>query len=50
MNRLGRIDPSLAAVRDKEALARLSETERKAWSRQWNVVEAVLAKAKSNLK
>ena len=34
-------DPDLAGVRDKEALEKLPEAERKAWARLWVEVEAL---------
>ena len=38
-------DEDLASVRDKEALARLSETERAAWQQLWADVETLRQKA-----
>jgi eukaryotic-like serine/threonine-protein kinase len=38
-------DTNLAGIRDAEALARLSEAERKDWKELWVEVEALLAKA-----
>jgi hypothetical protein len=38
-------DPDLASVRDKEALAKLSEAERAAWQQLWADVETLRQKA-----
>jgi serine/threonine-protein kinase len=38
-------DSDLAGVRDKAALAKLSETERQDWAKLWDEVAALLAKA-----
>jgi hypothetical protein len=39
-------DPELAAVRDAEALAKLSEGERKAWEMLWADVARLLERAR----
>jgi eukaryotic-like serine/threonine-protein kinase len=39
-------DPSLAAVRDESALAKLPEAERKAWRQLWADVAALLGRAR----
>jgi tetratricopeptide (TPR) repeat protein len=43
--RLWRDDPDLAAVRAKDALARLPEDERERWERLWSDVDALLRRA-----
>jgi hypothetical protein len=35
-------DPALAGLRDRDALARLPEAERKAWQQLWQDVQALL--------
>jgi hypothetical protein len=39
-------EPNLAGVRDADALAKLPESERTAWSALWADVDALLAKAR----
>jgi hypothetical protein len=43
-------EPALASVRDKEALAELSEAERSAWQQLWSDVEVLLKKASEAIK
>jgi hypothetical protein len=42
------VAPNLAGIRDGDALAKLSEAERKAWQALWTAVDALLARAQSS--
>jgi hypothetical protein len=43
-----RTDPDLAGVRDTDALARVSESERREWLALWGTVDALIERAEGH--